>query len=354
MEADDWLKTIDSKLQIPRCNGREKVLFASHQPIGPAQEWWTAYTAAHEDPQEITWADFQNSFRAHHVPAGEIKVKRKEFLSLKQGPMSVREYLTKFTQLSHYAPNDIDMDEKKQDCFLECLNIALQYALSAKEYPSFQKLNQSQRPQQKMQNQGTGSFKLAVQSQQQQQQSHPSFSQQQQRPNNTNKCPKKQQGQAQGNNQQQQPRQNIMYGRLNHVAVEEAEEAPNVIDLRSGYHQLKIRASDIPKTAFVTRYSLYEYTFVVVFIDGILVYSKNEEEYEEHLRMVLQKLKENQLYAKLSKCEFWLKEVPFLGHIISAGGVSVDLSKWQNKWLCVISVSESKPSIKDQQDCYDH
>jgi hypothetical protein len=126
------------------------------------------------------------------------------------------------------------------------------------------------------------------------------------------------------------------------------------IDHRSGYHQLKIRASDIPKTVFITRYGLYEYTvmsfgltnapayfmqlmnkvcmeyldkFVVVFIDDILIFSKNEEEHDEHLRLVLQKLRENQLYAKLSKCEFCLKEVSFLGHIISEGEISVDPSK---------------------------
>jgi hypothetical protein len=126
------------------------------------------------------------------------------------------------------------------------------------------------------------------------------------------------------------------------------------IDLRSGYHQLKIRATDIPKTAFITRYGLYEYTvmsfgltnapayfiylmnkvfmeyldkFVVVFIDNILIFYKNEEEHGEHLCLVLQKLRENQLYAKLNKCEFWLKEVSFLGHIISEGGIYVDPSK---------------------------
>jgi hypothetical protein len=126
------------------------------------------------------------------------------------------------------------------------------------------------------------------------------------------------------------------------------------IDLRSGYHQLKIRASDIPKIAFITRYGLYEYTimsfeltnapayfmhlmnkvfmeyldkFVVVFIDDILIFSKNEEEHDRYLRLVLLKLRENQLYAKLNKCEFWLKEVSFLGHIISEGGISVDPSK---------------------------
>ncbi|WVZ63586.1 hypothetical protein U9M48_013209 [Paspalum notatum var. saurae] len=126
------------------------------------------------------------------------------------------------------------------------------------------------------------------------------------------------------------------------------------IDLRSGYHQPKIRPSDIPKTAFITRFGLYEYTvmsfgltnalayfmnlmnkvfmeyldkFVVVFIDDILIYSKMEEEHEEHLRLVLQKLRDHKLYAKLSKCEFWLDQVPFLGHIVSKGGIMVDPGK---------------------------
>jgi hypothetical protein len=126
------------------------------------------------------------------------------------------------------------------------------------------------------------------------------------------------------------------------------------IDLRSGYHQMKIRPCDIPKTAFSTRYGLYEFTvmsfgltnapayfmnlmnkvfmeylykFVVVFIDDILIYSKNDSEHEEHLRMVLQKLRDNQLYAKFTKCDLWLDEVHFLGHIISKGGIAVDLAK---------------------------
>jgi hypothetical protein len=120
------------------------------------------------------------------------------------------------------------------------------------------------------------------------------------------------------------------------------------IDLRSGYHQKKIRPFDIPKIAFSTRYGLYEFTvmsfcmtnapaysmnlmnkvfseylskFVVVFIGDILIYSKNDGEHGGHLRLVLQKLRDNQLYAKFSKCEFWLDEVPFLEHIISNGGI---------------------------------
>jgi hypothetical protein len=128
------------------------------------------------------------------------------------------------------------------------------------------------------------------------------------------------------------------------------------IDLRSGYHQIKIRASDIPKTAFSTRYGLYEYLvmsfgltnapayfmylmnsvfmpeldkFVVVFIDDILVYSKSEAEHAKHLHMVLQCLREHRLYAKLSKCVFWLKEIKFLGHTISQEGIAVDQDKVQ-------------------------
>ena len=128
------------------------------------------------------------------------------------------------------------------------------------------------------------------------------------------------------------------------------------IDLRSGYHQIKIRPEDIPKTAFSTRYGLYEYLvmsfgltnapayfmylmnsvfmpeldkFMVVFINDILIYSENESDHEVRLRIVLSRLREHKLYVKFSKCEFWLSKVPFLGHILSRDGISVDPSKVQ-------------------------
>jgi hypothetical protein len=135
------------------------------------------------------------------------------------------------------------------------------------------------------------------------------------------------------------------------------------IDLRSGYHQICIRPKDIPKTTFTTRYGLFEYLvmsfgltnapahftyvmnlvfmpeldkFVVVFIDDILIYSKNEEEHARHLRIVLTRLREHQLYAKFSKCAFWLEEIQFLGHVLSAKGIAVDPSK-------VMDILEWKP-----------
>ena len=126
------------------------------------------------------------------------------------------------------------------------------------------------------------------------------------------------------------------------------------LDLRMGYHQIRIREEDIPKTAFRTSYGSYEYTvmsfglanapptfsrmmhyifnpytgeFVLVYLDDILVFSKNEEDHEKHLRLVLDRLREHKFYAKFSKCEFWLDKVLYLGHIISADGIAVNPEK---------------------------
>ncbi|KAL0546797.1 hypothetical protein IC582_016710 [Cucumis melo] len=176
----------------------------------------------------------------------------------------------------------------------------------------------------------------------------------------------------------------IDYRELNKVTVKNRYPLPRIddlfdqlqgatvfskIDLRSGYHQLRIKDEDVPKTAFRSRYGHYEFivmsfgltnapavfmdlmnrvfrefldTFVIVFIDDILIYSKTEAEHEEHLRMVLQTLRDNKLYAKFSKCEFWLKQVSFLGHVVSKAGVSVDPAKIEavTGWTRPSTVSE--------------
>ena len=161
----------------------------------------------------------------------------------------------------------------------------------------------------------------------------------------------------------------IVYRQLNQVTIKNKYPLPRVddlfdqlqgarvfskIDLRSGYHQLRIANADVPKTAFRTRYGHYEFlvmpfgltnapavfmalmnkvfqpyfdNFVIVFIDDILVYSRDEEEHANHLRLVLQTLREKQLYAKFNKCEFWLDQVVFLGHIVSGEGIKVDPKK---------------------------
>ncbi|KAK9166712.1 hypothetical protein Scep_001903 [Stephania cephalantha] len=161
----------------------------------------------------------------------------------------------------------------------------------------------------------------------------------------------------------------IDYRKLNQVIVRNHYPSPRIddlfdqlvgarvfskIDLRSGYHQLRIRDEDIPKTTFNTRYGLFKFKvmpfgltnapamfmdlmhrvlkpyldkFGIVFIDDILIYNKTREDHGQHLMQILMTLKEHKLYAKFSKCEFWLSEVKLLGHVISDRGISVDPSK---------------------------
>jgi hypothetical protein len=140
LDADDWLKSVEKMLNIAQCSDREKVLYASGRLTGSAADWWDSYTAAHDAADTITWAEFSMQFRNHHIPTRLVKIKKKEFLSLKQGSMSVSEYHNKFIQLSRYAPDEVAEDERKQEHFIEGLNGPLQYALVAHTFPSFQRL----------------------------------------------------------------------------------------------------------------------------------------------------------------------------------------------------------------------
>jgi hypothetical protein len=129
LDADDLLKVIEKKLDITQCNDREKVLYASGRLEGVTSDWWDAFTAAHANADAITWQEFQLNLCGHHIPSGIIKLKKKEFHSLIQGNMSVSEYHDRFTQLSRYAPEEVDTDEKRQECFLEGLIGSLNYQL---------------------------------------------------------------------------------------------------------------------------------------------------------------------------------------------------------------------------------
>ncbi|GJT44340.1 putative reverse transcriptase domain-containing protein [Tanacetum coccineum] len=151
------------------------------------------------------------------------------------------------------------------------------------------------------------------------------------------------------------------------------------IDLRSGYHQLRVQEEDIPKTAFRTRYGHYEFQvmpfgltnapavfmdlmnrvckpyldkFVIVFIDDILIYSKNKQEHEEHLKLILELLKKEELYAKFSKCEFWIPKVQFLGHVIDSEGIHVDPAKVESikDWTSPKSPTEIGQLLGDKQE----
>jgi hypothetical protein len=139
LDADDWLKSMEKMLNIAQCSDQEKVLYASSGLTGPAADWWDYYVAAHDAADTITWAEFTTQFRNYHIPTGLMKIK-KEFLSLKQGNMSISEYRDKFIQMLRYAPDEVVDDERKQEHFTKGLNRLLQYALVAHTFPSFQNL----------------------------------------------------------------------------------------------------------------------------------------------------------------------------------------------------------------------
>jgi hypothetical protein len=121
LHADDWLKLVDKMLNIAQCTDQEKVLYVSSRLIGPGADWWDSYCATHAAANTITWEEFSTQFRNYHIRDGLMKIKKKEFLSLNQGNMTLSEYCDKFIQLSRYAPEEVAGDERKQEQFMDRL-----------------------------------------------------------------------------------------------------------------------------------------------------------------------------------------------------------------------------------------
>lgn len=136
----DWVKDVERQLEIAQCTDREKVLYGAGQLQGAAANWWDSYRFAHQAPDTITWEQFKEVFQEFHVPAGLVKLKKKEFADLKQGSMSVCEYRDKFVALSRYSPKDVEKDQDKQDLFLEGLNDGLSYMMANVKYANFQEV----------------------------------------------------------------------------------------------------------------------------------------------------------------------------------------------------------------------
>ena len=129
LEADSWLRLMEAKFELIACTEEQKTLFAAHQLRGPAASWWDTHLAMQPAGRQIPWTEFREAFRAHHIPSSVMKIKMREFLSLKQGSKSIREYVQAFNHLARYAPSHVDTDAKKKECFIEGMSPKLRSRL---------------------------------------------------------------------------------------------------------------------------------------------------------------------------------------------------------------------------------
>ncbi|XP_017441250.2 uncharacterized protein LOC108346705 [Vigna angularis] len=392
-----------------RCPDENRLAFTEYLLTGEASHWWTSVKAILADAHSpISWAVFRSKFYEEYFPDNVRYAKEVEFLQLVQGGKSVSEYTNTFKHLLRFntmATSEEWQCRKFENGLRSDLKVLIS-SLCIKSFPSMVERakvlekNVAEVEQQKKQQaargpilsrtnlnrnrtsyarptQSSGSQAMVVAGQSGQQGAVRCF--QCGGPHFKSVCP-----QLDGSS-----RLCIDYRQLNKLTIKNKYLLPRIddlldqlhgaivfskIDLRSGYHQIRVKEEDIQKTAFRSRYGHYEYVvmpfgvtnapaifmdymnrifrqyldkFVVVFIDDILIYSKSHEEHEEHLRVVLGVLKEKELYAKLSKCEFWMKSIQFLGHIVSAEGISVDPAKVRAvlEWESPRSITEVRSFV---------
>jgi hypothetical protein len=140
LEADHWLRVIESKFGLLHCTEVQKTLFVMQQLCGDASAWWANYAATHPTDYQVSWTEFRSAFHAHYIPACMMRKKRQEFMDLKQGGWSVHDYSKMFNHLAQYAPDQMDMDDKKKDRFMIGLSTKLQERMvlnTGRSFPDF-------------------------------------------------------------------------------------------------------------------------------------------------------------------------------------------------------------------------
>ncbi|CAN6172181.1 unnamed protein product [Urochloa humidicola] len=140
LDADDWLKEIEKKLDLTTCTDVECVTFAAHKLTGAARAWWDGYCDSHPDPANISWDEFVEAFTEHHIPEALMDRKAEEFRKLTMGSMTVQEYTHKFQKLMRYAPDDTDTEKKKIYCYKRGLHRGMKLNLEAHDFTSLHQL----------------------------------------------------------------------------------------------------------------------------------------------------------------------------------------------------------------------
>ncbi|KAL5583519.1 hypothetical protein UlMin_015961 [Ulmus minor] len=267
-------------------NDQERVFCASYMLKKEARYWWES-VEARRDIRAMTWEDFKAEFNRKFYNPIAMQEQQTEFLTLKQGMMTVTEAVRKFEQLARLCPYLIPTEEQRTRRMLDMFRPEISLALESRGDPPTTIADCAFEARKK----STGSIGT--------------------RPNQT-------QGSKGGQNKGHPNKRKSEFSSARNGKPSAKKQNPSTV--------LKIKEDDVPKWAFRTRYRHYEFL----------------EEHESHLRVVLQTLKQHHLYAKFSKCEFWLKSVQFLGHVISKDGISVDPSKIEavSKWPAPTNVTE--------------
>ncbi|XP_013624264.1 PREDICTED: uncharacterized protein LOC106330322 [Brassica oleracea var. oleracea] len=333
---------------------------AVHYLDGDKHLWWRG-VAARIGAEHCTWANFKTEFRGKYFPPEAFDQLEGAFLRLEQGTMTVREYEAEFNSLKKYAGREAESEISLVRKFMRGLRVDLRTRCKIRNYDTVAELVEKAAEQEAGISEEAKVFgtvahvhpgKHAGKNQK------PVKAGSSSKPNATGRsacstCGKMHSGVCRAatgalKNKYPLPRIDELLDQLRGATCF------SKIDLASGYHQIPIAEEDVRKTAFRSRYGHYEFVvmpfgltnapaafmkmmnnvfrdyldeFVIVFIDDILIYSLNQEEHKDHLRKVLDKLREHKLFAKLSKCSFWQREICFLGHVVSDKGVSVDQEK---------------------------
>ncbi|GJV24144.1 putative reverse transcriptase domain-containing protein [Tanacetum coccineum] len=347
-----WFEQTESVFSCSNCTKDCKVKFAIGTLTEEALSWWNSFAQpiGIKEAYKITWSEFKKLLIKKYCPQTKVKKMEDEFYNLTVKGNDIKTYVRRFQELAVLCPTMVPNYEKLMEVFIGGLPRSIEGNVTASKPQTLEEaitITQRLRDQelsnhlQELADRGfirpstspwgapvlfvkkkDGSFRMCIDYQE------------------LNKLTVK--------NRYPLPRIDDLFYQLQGSSVY------SKIDLRSGYHQLRVRDEDIPKTAFRTRYGHYEFQvmpfgltnapavfmdlisrvskpyldkFVIVFIDDILIYSRNTKEHADRLRIILELLRKETLYAKFSKCDFWISIVQFLGHVIDSQGIHVDPAK---------------------------